>query len=93
MTEYVTDAYRRLEQEDLDWTTWDEKGAFYGELKEFAMGKLYKPGWASMKYRSRFGEYPNDPRVRNAAPRPCSDQTRLWIKATQEGFWRTKRRV
>jgi hypothetical protein len=31
-----TEAYRRLEQSDLDWFTWNEKEAFYGELKGLA---------------------------------------------------------
>jgi hypothetical protein len=88
-----TDAYRRLEQSDLDWTTWDEKEAFYGELKGFAEEKGYKPAFAAVKYKTRFGEYPNDKRVRDAPARPCGFETRLWVKATQEGFWRTKRRV
>jgi DNA repair protein RadD len=87
-----TDAYRRLEQSDLDWTTWDEKEAFYGELKGYAEERGYKPGFAALKYRTRFGEYPNDKHVRDAAARPCGPATRLWIKASQEGFWRTKRR-
>jgi hypothetical protein len=92
MSEQVTDAYRRLEQSDWDWTTWEEKEQFYGELKGFAEEKRYKAGFAALKYRARFGEYPNDHHVRNAPARPCGNQTRLWIKATQEGFWRTKRR-
>jgi hypothetical protein len=88
----VTDAYRRLEQEDHDWTTWDEKEAFYGELKGYADEKRYKSAFAAVKYKVRFGEYPNDLHVRDAPTRPCGSQTRMWIKASQEGFWRTKRR-
>jgi hypothetical protein len=90
---FITDARRRLDQEDLDWTTWDEKEAFYGELKGFAEEKGYNPAFAAVKYKVRFGVYPNDPKVRYAAARPCGPQTRLWVKATQQDFWRTRRRV
>ena len=89
---FVTDARRRLDQEDLDWFTWEEREQFYGELKGFAAEKGYNPAFAAVKYKVRFGEYPNDRHVRYAEARPCGPQTRLWIKATQQGFWR-KRRV
>ena len=92
MSEYVieTDAYRRLEMDDLDWTTVEEKAAFYGELKGFAEEKGYKPAFAAVKYRTRFGEYPNDRHVRDAPTIPCGVSTRLWIKASQQDFWKRK---
>ena len=86
-----TDAYRRLEQGDLDWFTWKEREQFYGELKGLAEEKGYKPAFAAVKYKVRFGEYPDDRHVRYAAARPCGSETRLWVKATQEGFWRQRR--
>jgi hypothetical protein len=34
VVEHVTDAYRRLEQSDLDWFTWEEKEAFYAMKRD-----------------------------------------------------------
>lgn len=88
----ITDATRRLEQSDLEWLTVEERAAFFGELKGYGQEKGYKTGWAALKYKDRFGEFPNDPLVRDARATDCGAETRLWIKSTMEGWWRRKPR-
>lgn len=51
-------------------TPWTEKAAFMGEAKHYAASKGYHDGYASSLYRDKFGVWPNDPKVRDAAPRP-----------------------
>ena len=63
--------------------TWDNKIKFISELKQYAQDRGYAKGWWANKYRERFHVWPNDPRVRNAEPRPCSPETRNWILSRQ----------
>jgi hypothetical protein len=51
-------------------TPWTEKAAFFGEAMHYAASKGHKAGYAASLYREKFGVWPNDARVRNAAPRP-----------------------
>lgn len=51
-------------------TPWTDKAAFLGEAKQYAAGKGYNNGYAANLYREKFGVWPNDARVRDAAPRP-----------------------
>jgi superfamily II DNA or RNA helicase len=37
----------------------DQKAEFYGGLKKYSMDKGYKLGWASHKYKSKMGVWPN----------------------------------
>jgi superfamily II DNA or RNA helicase len=40
--------------------TYAEKCAFYLQLRAYAVGRNYKPGWAKMQYREKFGgEWPS----------------------------------
>jgi hypothetical protein len=93
-TEFETDAHRRLRlqaQGDLEWQTIEERAVFYGELKGFAIEKGYKPGWAAMKYKDRFGYFPE--RSVEASPAfDCSLATRVWIDTVNRDFWRTQKR-
>jgi superfamily II DNA or RNA helicase len=61
--------------------TWDEKAVFMGELKQYAREHAFKPGWAAMKYRDRTGVFPNDPRVKNAPMKICSNATERWVRS------------
>lgn len=61
--------------------TWDEKANFMGELKAYEMAHGYKGGWAAHKYRAKYGVWPNDPRVKNAAPRHYSPEVANWIRS------------
>jgi len=63
-----------------------EKAAFYGELKGYARSRHYAPGWAGHTYRKRFGVWPNDPRVRFAAPTTPSLRTKQWVLSRQIAF-------
>ena len=67
---------KRKDNRDM---TVDEKARFFGELKRYAIENKYKEGWASMKYKDKFGVWPNDPRVRNAPVRPVSPGVRNWV--------------
>jgi hypothetical protein len=86
-----TDAYRRLSnpQTEIEWLTIEERAVFFGELRAYGTEKGYKSGWASMKYKDRFGDWP--PRHVQATPEmECSSETLLWIKATMQDFWRRR---
>jgi hypothetical protein len=66
-----------------------EKFSFYGELCWIARDRSYASGWASHKYRERFG----DPRVRCAPPTPPSIKTRNWIVSRRIALAKAKERV
>jgi superfamily II DNA or RNA helicase len=62
--------------------TFEDKIGFYQELKAITLLRGYKPGWASHKFKERFGDFP--PRTyHNLAPRAPSDTTFRWIKSRQ----------
>ena len=61
----------------------EDKAAFFGELKGHATLRGYNDGWASHKYRERFGVWPNDPRVRCTRPTPPSLKTKNWLLSRQ----------
>jgi hypothetical protein len=85
-----TDAHRRLgnPQAEVEWLTEAEQAEFLGELRGFAKEMGYKPGWAAMKYRERFGEFPTREIEKAASESYCSLRTRLWIKSTMHEAWR-----
>ena len=60
-----------------------EKDAFFAELQWMARERGYAPGWASHKFRERFGVWPNEPRVRYAQPAAPSLKTRNWVRSRQ----------
>jgi DNA repair protein RadD len=68
-----------------------EKAAFYSELRGLAQIKGYSGGWASHKYRQKFGVWPNDPRVRSASAATPSLATRNFALSRQIAF--AKRRA
>jgi DNA repair protein RadD len=63
-----------------------DKAAFFGELKDHAILRGYNDGWASHKYRERFGVWPNDPRVRCASPTPPTLKTKNWLVSRRIAF-------
>jgi DNA repair protein RadD len=73
--------------------TIEDKAAFFSELKGHATLLGYSDGWASHKYRERFGVWPNDPHVRGARPTPPSLKTKNWIVSRQIAFAKAKDRV
>jgi superfamily II DNA or RNA helicase len=66
---------------------------FFGEVKYIGNERKYAPGWASYQFKERFGHWPNDALMRNAAARPPSLETKNWIKARQIAFARAKARA
>ena len=60
-------------------TTWDDKILFIRQLRGYALEKGHKDGWVAHKYKSKFGVWPNDPRVSNATPMLCCKEVRSWI--------------
>lgn len=58
-----------------------EQEEFYGELKWIASVRGYAPGWASHKFRERFGVWPNDWQVRLAQPREPGLKTKNWLRS------------
>jgi hypothetical protein len=71
----------------------EDKVAFFGELKGHATLRGYNDGWASHKYRERFGVWPNDPRIRNARAAPPSLKTKNWLVSRQIAFAKASKRV
>jgi DNA repair protein RadD len=70
-----------------------EKATFFGELRGYATQRGYNDGWASHKYRERFGAWPNDPRVRSARPTSPSLKTKNWIVSRRIAFAKATERV
>lgn len=61
-------------------TPWPEKIRFMGMAKSYAASKGAKDGFAANLYRDKFGVWPNDGRVREAAPVPFDDTFRRFIQ-------------
>ena len=72
-----------------EWTA-EQKEIFFGELKGFGEEKGYAPGWASNKYRERFGVWPD--RYKNARPLHPSFGTLSWIRNGQRAYANRMRR-
>ena len=53
--------------------------AFFGQLKQYASDKGYKPGWAANQYRDRLGTWPNH--YRDAPLEPVSYEVDSWIRS------------
>ena len=70
--------------------TAEQKLRFFGELKQFAKIKGFKPGWAANKYRERFGVWPD--KYTDALPMQPSPETLSWIKSTQIRYAHSKKR-
>lgn len=62
--------------------TWniEERAAFHGQLRHYGLARGYKAGWASMKYKDRFGVFPDYPAIKYAEPRTPSADTLIWLR-------------
>jgi DNA repair protein RadD len=70
---------REKKKVNRQWTA-EQKGQFFGELKSYGLRRNYAHGWASHKYRERFGVWPRG--VINDYPmRTPSQETLNWIKS------------
>jgi len=54
------------------------KQDFYSQLLYYARAKGYKDGWASFKYKEKFGSFPNGLRAQIMEPTP---ETMGWVKS------------
>jgi DNA repair protein RadD len=70
-----------------------DKAAFFSELRGYATVRGFNDGWASHKYRERFGIWPNDPRVKCATASAPSLKTKNWIVSRQIAFAKARERV
>lgn len=80
---------RQKKRANREWTP-EQKAAFYGELKGYARSKGYADGWASNKYRERFGVWPNS--YRSAPAKQPTVETLNWIRSRQIAWAKSKQR-
>ncbi len=69
-----------------------EQRDFFAQLKAFAASKGYAKGWAAHKFHKKYGNWPNEPSIRDAPPAPCGVKIRNWIWADQIAFSRARGR-
>lgn len=69
----------------------EEKREFFGELKGYARSRGYADGWASHKYRERFGVWPNA--YRDAPAMEPGLRTRSWIQSRMIAYTKAKAKV
>jgi DNA repair protein RadD len=67
-----------------------ERAEFHGELRWIATVRGYATGWASHKFRERFGSWPNHPQIRGTRPREPSLRTKNWLQSRQIAFAKAK---
>jgi DNA repair protein RadD len=70
--------------------TRDEKIAFHRQLIGLACERGYKTGWASHKYREKFGTWPE---LRDPPPLPPEPATRAWVKSRAIAWAKVQERV
>jgi len=66
-----------------------EKRDWYGQLIYECQKREYKPGWASNKFKEKFGSYPNGIR---AEPKPPTPEVLSWLKASHIRFMKSRQR-
>jgi superfamily II DNA or RNA helicase len=64
-----------------------ENTQFWAELQYYGKEKKYKEGWAAVKYKEKFGVYPNGLK---ADPHPPSITTLNWIKSRAIAYAKAK---
>lgn len=62
-------------------TSWDDKRRFIAGLRAYAAEHGYQAGWVAHKYKTRFGVWPNDPRVKNEPPAAYGVELSRWLKS------------
>lgn len=67
-----------------------ERKVFFQELKQYALTKAYKPGWAALKYKDKFGAWP--PFSWNDLPaKPYSPAIEMWVRSRNIAWAKSKR--
>lgn len=80
----------------VEWT-YEERRTFLAELKCYAEQQGYKPGWASMKYKEKFQEFPEADEIKAKDVAPAAEVSPTvsawitsrriaWVKAKQRGM-------
>jgi DNA repair protein RadD len=80
LEELVPAAKRKINRE----TTPEQKGKFFAGLKQIAIDRGYKPGWASNQYRQKFGVWPNA--YKHVEPQEPTTEVRNWVKSRQIAY-------
>jgi superfamily II DNA or RNA helicase len=86
----LTPDSKRQKKEKRDWST-EERHQFYRELLGVCEERGYKPGWASNKYRERFGTWP--PYDFSKVAEYPSPSTRSWVKSRQIAYAMAKKKA
>jgi superfamily II DNA or RNA helicase len=71
--------------------TMEEKAHFFAQLKSYCRTHGYKPGWAAVKYREKFGEWPDHPCIKHAVSQAPGPATVQWIKASNIRWAKSQR--
>jgi DNA repair protein RadD len=66
-------------------TSYNDKVAFYDELRGYALVRGYAPGWVAHKYHEKFHSWP-DAWLKDRKPKPPSLKTSQWIRSRQIAF-------
>lgn len=61
-------------------TGWFEKAQWMAAFKTYAKQHGYKSGWSAYQYKTRYGTWPNDVRVRNVAPGDIFPEAQGYIR-------------
>lgn len=77
LEELIPAAKRKLNRD----ATPEQKIAFYGGLRQYAIERGYKSGWAANQYKSKFGVWPNA--YADAPPVPPSQDVIGWVRHSQ----------
>jgi DNA repair protein RadD len=70
-----------------EWTA-QQRTQFHRELLWIAKEKNYKPGWAAMKYKERFGTFPSAKPWALPEPEQPDAATRAWVRSRQIAYAR-----
>lgn len=68
----------------------ERKRDFYAELLWIAAEKKYNGGWASHKFKEKFGDWPT---FRHIAPMAPTDATRSWVRSRIIAFAKAREKV
>ena len=68
------------------------KGNFFGQLKQHALTRGYKPGWAALKFKEFTGEFPNYA-IEGYDPEEITPQVASWITSRAIAWAKSQRKL
>jgi DNA repair protein RadD len=68
-----------------------ERQAFFAELKAHVVERGYKPGWASVQFKEKFGSWPPKYWADVAPATAISASTKSWVKSRQIAYAMAKK--